>query len=66
MTRAETLNLLLLELQPLFQTKGVYYTVYADIKEGEDISRTKVDSQDKVFLVIFFTDWYIDFFAEEL
>jgi len=66
-TRRDTLSILLLELGPLFDQKGVFYSIYnpingkADYKEEEE----ELQADDHIRVVIFFDDAMIDTKAEE-
>ena len=40
-TRADTLNILLLELEPLVQQEGIYYGIYDKIQNAEDFTKKR-------------------------
>ena len=64
-TTAESLNILLLEIDPLVEQGGILYGLYNEIKTGEDFEK-KAAGKDLVRVVIYFDDPKIDLMGEKL
>ena len=64
-TRADSLNILLLELDPLVDQGGILYGLYNEIKKVEDFSHKPV-GEELVRVVIYFDDPKIDLMGEKL
>ena len=65
-TRAETLSVLLVSLENLFQQEGVLFEVYRHVKTFADLKKGQIEDGELVRVVIFFDDPKIDMMAEEL
>ena len=66
-TRADTLKILLLELDSLVSRGGVYYSIYDHVEKLEDFDKTKeTRSNDTMILVLYFDDSVIDLMGEIL
>ena len=65
MTRADTVYLLLAQLNSLVSRGGVYYAVYDKIEVPDDFIKTTRD-QDTMIIVLFFDDSVIDLMGEIL
>ena len=67
MTRALTLNILLLELDSLLSRGGVYYSIYDHVKKLEDFDKIQETKHyDVMFVVLHFDDSVIDLMGEIL
>ena len=64
-TQASTLNILLLELDPLVDAGGILYSLYNEIKEIGDFEK-KPQGEDLIRVVIYFDDPKIDYMGEML
>ena len=64
-TRADSLNILLLELDPLVEQGGILYGLYNEIKAIEDFDK-KPQGEDLIRVVIYFDDPKIDLMGEKL
>ena len=65
-TKAETLGLLLLELESLTEDEGVFYNLYCHVKHESDFDKKDFNADDLISVVIFFDDPKIDHMAEKL
>ena len=64
-TKASTLSILLLELDPLVDAGGILYGLYNEIKEIGDFEK-KPQGENIIRVVIFFDDPKIDYMGEML
>lgn len=65
-TKAKTLNLLKLELDPLCSEGGIFYQVYNKVESEEDINKRDILADEPVKVVIFIDDNKLDTMAELL
>ena len=65
MTRADTLKVLLLELDTLVNRGGMYYSIYDKIESPEDFQKLNKTS-DTMMVVLYFDDSVIDLMGEIL
>ena len=69
-TRADTVNVLRLQLDSLVSRGGIYYSVFDKIEEEEDFKKaeegTKRGETDTIVLVLYFDDSVIDLMGEIL
>lgn len=66
-TRADTLNILRLELDSLVKDGNVFYSIYDHIEKPEDFEKTKeTRDADTMIMVIYFNDGIIDLMGEIL
>ena len=66
-TRADTINILRLELESLVGRGGVFYSIFDHIEEPEDFNKTKeTRGSDTMIMVIYFDDSVIDLMGEIL
>ena len=65
MTRADTLQVLRLELDSLVSRGGVYYSIFDKIKKAKDFLK-ETRSNDAMMVVLYFDDSVIDLMGEIL
>ena len=65
-TRADTVNVLRLQLDSLVSRGGIYYSVFDKVNSEEDFEKTDRGASDTIILVLYFDDSVIDLMGEIL